>query len=75
MTDPPNSTMAPPAAANPPSANQTTRTNPTSPQATTAAKFFVTRDFNLVFRAFFPTPGARKISSNHCNGIPVLSNT
>jgi len=50
--------MAPPAAANPPSATKTARTTPSNPPATTATKNFVTRDFDLVFRAFFPSPQA-----------------
>jgi len=58
MTDPPNSTMAPPAAADQSSANQTARTPSTSPPATSANKNFATREFDLVFRAFFPTPPA-----------------
>jgi len=58
MTDPPSSTMAPPMAATPPSANQTARTSSASTPATSATKTFVTQDFNLVFCAFFPTPPA-----------------
>jgi len=54
----PLSTMAPPMAANPPSANQTACTTHSNPPATTANKNFVTRDFDLVFHTFFPTPPA-----------------
>jgi len=55
MTNPP-STMALSKAATPPGANQTVRTAPSQPPATPVNKNFVTRDFNLVFHAFFPTP-------------------
>jgi len=50
--------MVPPAAATPPSATQTARTTPSNPPATAVTKNFVTRDFDLVFRAFFPSPQA-----------------
>jgi len=50
--------MAPPAAANPPTATQTARTTPSNPPAQSVTKNFVTRDYDLVFRAFFPTPPA-----------------
>jgi len=58
MSDPPLSTMAPPAAANPPAATQIARTTPSNPPAQAVTKNFVTRDYDLVFRAFFPTPPA-----------------
>jgi len=50
--------MAPPAAANPSSATQTAHTTPSNPPATAVAKNFVSHDFDLVFRAFFPSPQA-----------------
>jgi len=56
MTDPPLSTMAPSEAAAPLGANQTARTSPSQPHVTPVNKNFVTRDFDLVFRAFSPTP-------------------
>jgi len=58
MTDPPSSTMAPSEAATPSRANQTVRIAPTNPPATPVTKNFVTHDFDLVLRAFFPTPTA-----------------
>ena len=48
--------MAPSEAAAPLGANQTARTSPSQPHVTPVNKNFVTRDFDLVFRAFFPTP-------------------
>jgi len=50
--------MAPSEAATPPCANQQARTASSHPPAPPAEKNFVTRDFDLVFRAFFPTPTA-----------------
>jgi len=48
--------MVPPVAANPPSANQTVRTSPASPLATSATKNSVMQDFDLMFRTFSPLP-------------------
>jgi len=48
--------MAPPTAANTSNANKTAHTSSTSTPATSASKISITRDFDLVFRAFFPTP-------------------
>jgi len=56
MTDPPPSTMAPSEAAAPLAATQTARTAPNQPPATSVHKNLVTREYDLVFRAFFPTP-------------------
>jgi len=56
MTDPPLSTMAPSKATTPVGANQTARTALSQPQAPPVNKNFVTRDYDLVFHAFFPTP-------------------
>ena len=50
--------MASSEAAPPSRANQTARTAPTNPPTTSVTKNFVTRDFDLVLRAFFPTPTA-----------------
>jgi len=58
MTDPPSSTMASSEAATPSRANQTARTAPTNLPTTSVTKNFVTRDFDMVLRAFFPTPTA-----------------
>jgi len=58
MTDPPHSTMALPAAADPPRANQQPSTSPSTPQAPPATKNLLTREFDLTLRAFFPTPTA-----------------
>ncbi len=58
MTDPPQSTMAPPEAAAPPNDNPTSSTaTPTTPQRSTT-KNFVTREHDLTIRAFFPLPQA-----------------
>ncbi len=48
--------MAPSEAATPADATKTTRTAPSQPPDTSANKNLVTRDYDLVFRAFFPTP-------------------
>jgi len=56
MTDPPLSTMAASAAATPSRVNPTARNASSSPQ--TPVKKFVTRDYNLELRTFFPTPPA-----------------
>jgi len=58
MTDPPSSTMVAPAAANPSCANQTARTASSSTPATPVTKNSVTREYDLAFCAFFPTPTA-----------------
>ncbi len=58
MTDPPHSTMAAPEAADPPRVTQQTRTTSSTPQASTATKSLVTREFDLTLRAFFPIPPA-----------------
>jgi len=58
MTDPPSSTMASPTAANPSRANQTARTASADAPDTPVTKNFVTREYDLVLRAFFPTPTA-----------------
>jgi len=58
MTDPPHSTMAASEAAAPSRANSTARTASSDPPATQVTKNFVTRDFDLALRAFFPTPTA-----------------
>jgi len=56
MTDPPPSTMAHPAAADPPRVNQQPSTSSSTPPAPPATKNLLTRDFDLTLRAFFPTP-------------------
>jgi len=56
MTDPPHSTMAPSEAATPLDATKSARTAPSQPPATLANKNFITRDYDLIFRTFFPTP-------------------
>jgi len=69
MADPPPSTMASPAAANPSRALPQARTSTvdlTTPQAT---KNFVTRDFDLTIRAYFPPPTA----SNKFNPISAMT--
>jgi len=58
MTDPPLSTMAAPAAATPSRAIPTAHTTPTDTNAPPVTKSLVTRDFDLVIRAFFPVPTA-----------------
>jgi len=58
MTDPPLSTMAASAAADPPRLNQQTSTPLSTPPAPLATKNLLTRDFDLTLRAFFPTPTA-----------------
>jgi len=60
MSDPPLSTMAPPADANPPSANQQARTASSTAPAPPVKKSLVTREFDLTIRAFFPPPTAPK---------------
>jgi len=56
MTDPPLSTVMPSEAATPSGANQTARTASFQLLASPVTKNFVTREHDLVFRAFFPTP-------------------
>jgi len=58
MTDPPLSTMAHPAAADPPRATQQPSTSSSTPPASPATKFLLKREFDLTLRAFFPTPTA-----------------
>jgi len=58
MTDPPLSTMAAPAAANPSRATQVARTAPSDTPATPVTKNLESREFDLAFRAFFPQPTA-----------------
>jgi len=58
MSDPPLSTMAPPAAADQSSANKTARIPSHNTPPTSVEKICATRDFDLVFRAFFPAPPA-----------------
>jgi len=58
MTDPPLSTMAHPAAADPPRANQQPSNSSSTPPAPPATKILLTRDFDLTLRAFFPAPTA-----------------
>jgi len=48
--------MAPSEAATPLDATKSVRTAPSQPSATTANKNFIMRDYDLIFRAFFPTP-------------------
>jgi len=50
--------MAAPEAADPPRVTQQTRTTSSTPQASTATKSLVTREFDLTLRAFFPIPPA-----------------
>ncbi len=58
MTDPPHSTMAASKAATPSCVNPTAPNAPTTTNIRSATKNFVTRDFDLAIRAFFPTPTA-----------------
>jgi len=58
MTDPPLSTMAHPAAADPPRINQQLSTSSLTPLAPPATKNLLMRDFDLTLRAFFPMPMA-----------------
>jgi len=58
VTDPPLSTMASPMAANPTRDNHIASNASHNPPATSVTKNFVTRDFDLVFHAFFPVPTA-----------------
>jgi len=58
MSDPPLSTMAASEAAAPSRANIQARTAPQNADAQQASKNFVTREYDLTIRAFFPTPTA-----------------
>jgi len=56
MTDPPQSTMAPPEAAAPPNDNQTLRAATLTTPERPVTKNLVTREHDLTIRAFFPLP-------------------
>jgi len=56
MTDPPLTTMAHPAAAAPSRVSNQVHTTPSTPPANPVTKSLVKRDFDLMLRAFFPTP-------------------
>jgi len=58
MADPPPSTMASPAAADPSHAMSQARTSAVDLATQQATKNFVTRDFELTIRAYFPPPTA-----------------
>jgi len=58
MSDPPLSTMAPPAAADQSRTNPQARTASSNPPPSSASKNSVTREYDLVLRAIFPTPAA-----------------
>jgi len=58
MADPPLSTMAASEAATPSRVNQTALNASTTNTTRSAEKNFVTRDFDLAIRAFFPLPMA-----------------
>jgi len=58
MANPPSSTMTAPMATNLSRANSTARTAPSTTPTTPVTKNLVTQNFNLMFRAFFPTPTA-----------------
>jgi len=58
MTDPPLSTMVSSAAATPSRANSNASTSTTAAHDQPATKNLVTREFDLMIRAFFPPPSA-----------------
>jgi len=60
MTDPPLSTMASSEAADPSRANPQACNSTADPPAPQASKNFVTSDFDLTIRAFFPPPTTSK---------------